>query len=193
MVDKIEFGSLKMRMILKLIITTHPFIISEYLDAISEVMDLKQTGTVQGYYEELEGFYNLLQLTEKDALHIFINNLKPEISTSISLFYPKTLTHALKLAKQVESMPIYTQTSPKQSVFPSFLPKPEMASHANLSPLFSSSTLFNPISDFVLTNKSDPKDDFVASDEDNKLLKECDVVGILGDPEASRFCYLIFH
>ena len=163
MTDKIELGFFKMRMILKLTITTHPFTINEYPDAISEVVNLKQTGTIEDYYEELEGFYNMLQLDEEDALHIFINNLKPEISKTVSLFfYPKTLTHALKLAKQVESMPIQTQTSPKQSVFQSFLPKLETTTHANLSLLSPSSTLFNPPSDFVLTNKNDPEDNFIA-------------------------------
>ena len=92
MADKIELEFFKIRMILKLTITTHPFIIGEYPDAISEVVNMKQTGTVEDYYEELEGFCNMLQLSEEDALHIFINNLKPKISKVVSLFYPKTLT-----------------------------------------------------------------------------------------------------
>ena len=102
MASKIVLGSFKAHMILKLTITTHPFIISEYPDAISEVVNMKQTGTVEDYYKELEGFCNMLQLSEEDALHIFINNLKPKISKAVSLFYPKTLTHALELAKQVK-------------------------------------------------------------------------------------------
>ena len=77
----------------------HPFIISEYLNAIFEVMDLKQTRTVQNYYENFEGFYNLLQLTKEDVFQIFINNLNPNISKPITSFYPKTMANALKLAK----------------------------------------------------------------------------------------------
>ena len=47
---------------------------------------------------------NLLQLSDDYILSIFVSNLKPEIATSVRLFYPKTLTHAFNLAKQVESM-----------------------------------------------------------------------------------------
>ena len=87
----------------------HPFIIDEYPDAISEVMDLKQTRTVQSYYEKFEDFCNLLQLTKKDALQIFINNLNQNISKLVRSFYPlvisfypKTMAYALKLAKFYE-------------------------------------------------------------------------------------------
>ena len=83
MADQVELEFFRIRMILKLTITTHPFIISEYPDAIFEVMDLKQIGTVQSYYEEFEGFCNLLQLSEKDVVHIFINNLNPDISKPV--------------------------------------------------------------------------------------------------------------
>ena len=155
MADKIEFGSFKMSMILKLTITTHPFIINEYLDAIFEVMDLKQIGTVQGYYEELEGFCNLLQLTEEDALQIFINNLNSEISKSVRSFYPKTIEDALKLAQFYElpknhdspyEDPNITPTiqttillPPNQFLLPSFLPKPM---NPSISPLSSPSDFF---------------------------------------------------
>ena len=83
MAEKIELRSFKAHMILKLTITIHPLIISEYLDAISEVVNMKKIGTIEDYYEELEGFYNMLQLSEEDAVHIFINNLNPDISKSV--------------------------------------------------------------------------------------------------------------
>ena len=67
MADKIELEFFRIRMIFKLSITTHPFIISEYPDAIFEVVNMKQTGIVDDYYKELEGFYNMLQLSKEDA------------------------------------------------------------------------------------------------------------------------------
>ena len=85
-------------MIQKLIITVHPFILSEYLEAIYELINLKQTTTIEDYCGEFEGFLNCLQPNEEDALSIFIHNLKSDISKSLRLFYPKTLTDALKLA-----------------------------------------------------------------------------------------------
>ena len=92
----------------------------------------------------MEGFCNLLQLTEEDALQIFINNLNPNISKFVRFFCPNSLTHALKLAKQLESLyeqpnehsspnsnttpPVKQQTvmstPPKQSSSPTILTKP---------------------------------------------------------------------
>ncbi|CAM8899285.1 unnamed protein product [Rhodiola kirilowii] len=51
----------------------------------------------------------------------------------------------------------------------------------------------NPISDVI---RSDPDGNFADSayeDDDDKPREECGVVGIYGDPEASRLCYLALH
>ena len=72
---------------------------NEFTNAMLEIVCLKQSQTVEDYYEEFESLLNLLQLLDDYALSIFISNLKPEISKHDRLFYPKTLTHALNLAK----------------------------------------------------------------------------------------------
>ena len=74
MIEKIELRSFKAHMILKLTITIHLLIISEYLDAISKVVNMKKIGTIEDYYEELEGFYTMLQLSEK-MLSIFLSSI----------------------------------------------------------------------------------------------------------------------
>ncbi|GAY66269.1 hypothetical protein CUMW_247410 [Citrus unshiu] len=53
----------------------------------------------------------------------------------------------------------------------------------------------NPISEFFTTNKEYPDDGFGSfdDDDDGKPREECGVVGIYGDPEASRLCYLALH
>ena len=102
MVGATELGSFECQMIQKLTITVHPFILSEYPKAIYELINLKQTATVEDYYGEFEGVFNCLKPNEEDALSIFIHNLKSDISKSIKLFYPKTLMNALKLAKQLK-------------------------------------------------------------------------------------------
>ncbi|KAL4281006.1 hypothetical protein GQ457_03G002270 [Hibiscus cannabinus] len=53
----------------------------------------------------------------------------------------------------------------------------------------------NPISDFFSTSKTGPEEIFLPSfsDDDDKPREECGVVGIFGDPEASRLCYLALH
>ena len=71
---------------------------------MSDLVSLKQTLTMDEYYEEFEALLNLLQLSEEYALSIFVSNLKPEISKSVRLFYPKDITHALNLAKQMETI-----------------------------------------------------------------------------------------
>ena len=76
---------------------------NEYADPMSELVSLKQTTSVEEYYEEFEALLNLLHLPDDYALSIFVSNLKSDLSKSVRLFYPKDLTHALNLAKQMES------------------------------------------------------------------------------------------
>ena len=71
MAEAVEFGSFELQMIQKLTITVHPFILSEYPDAIYEMINLKQTTTVENYYEEFEGSLNCLQPNEEIAFNIF--------------------------------------------------------------------------------------------------------------------------
>ena len=71
---------------------------------MAKLVSLKQLSFVEEYYEEFEALLNLLQLTDEYSLSVFVSNLKPEIAKPIRLFYPKTLTYAFSLAKQVESM-----------------------------------------------------------------------------------------
>ena len=59
---------------------------------------------MESYYEKLENFCNLLQLSEEDALNIFISHFKPNIYKLVRFFYLKIFTHTLKLAKQLESL-----------------------------------------------------------------------------------------
>ena len=95
-------------------------------------------------YEEFESLLNLLQLHDDYALSVFISNLKLDISKHVRLFYLKTLTHALSLAKQLKSLmfnipkkpyipyknpinptkPFFLQPSPKSDL-PLLLPTPK--------------------------------------------------------------------
>ena len=88
---------------------------NELSDPMLELVSLKHSGVVEEFYEEFESLLNLLQLPEDYALSVFISNLKPEISKSVRLFQPKTLTHALMLAKQLEAMMF---NLPKKSYIP---------------------------------------------------------------------------
>ena len=74
----------------------------EFGDPMADLVSLKQTSTVEEFYDEFEALLNLLQLSEEYALNIFVSNLYPDISKCVKLFHPKNLTHALNLAKQME-------------------------------------------------------------------------------------------
>ena len=67
----------------------------EYADPMSELVSLKQTTSVEKYYDEFESLLNLLQFSDEYALSIFLSNLKPDLSKSVRLFNLKDLTHAL--------------------------------------------------------------------------------------------------
>ena len=85
---------------------------NDYIDPMLELVGLKQNGSVDEYYDEFESLLNLLQLSDEYALSIFISNLKPELSKPLRLFFPQTLTHALNLSRQLETMIFNTPRKP---------------------------------------------------------------------------------
>ena len=110
---------------------------NEYSNPMLGLVSLKQISTVEEFYEEFESLLNLLQLPDDYALSIFVGNLKLDISKSLRLFHPKTLTHALTLAKQLESLmfnvprkPFVPYQKPLNTITPSvsapLLPKPNL-------------------------------------------------------------------
>ena len=76
----------------------------EYEDPMSELVSLKHTTTVEDFYEDFLYILNSLQLPNDYAMSIFISNLKSDIAKTVRLFSPKTMNHALNLAKQLESL-----------------------------------------------------------------------------------------
>ncbi|KAJ6692802.1 AMIDOPHOSPHORIBOSYLTRANSFERASE [Salix purpurea] len=78
------------------------------------------------------------------------------------------------------------------SLLPKTLQKPYLSQTTHKTHIAFSSK--NPISDLVSTDKKSA-DDFSSyfDDDDEKPREECGVVGIYGDPEASRLCYLALH
>ena len=76
----------------------------EFSDPMSDLMALKQHSSIEDYYDAFLSFLNSLQLSPEYAFSIFINNLRLEISNTIRLFFPKTLSHAFNLASQLETL-----------------------------------------------------------------------------------------
>ena len=65
---------------------------TEFSDPMSDIVTLKQYGSVDNYYDEFLALLNSLQLSSDYGLSIFISNLKPDISKTVRLFFPKTVT-----------------------------------------------------------------------------------------------------
>ncbi|MBA0733131.1 hypothetical protein Gogos_017170 [Gossypium gossypioides] len=110
------------------------------------------------------------------------------LSSSSALSKPISKHHSFSLnAHQKVPFPLLPKTLQKPSSFPC-----KHVLHPQKSQFTTSSK--NPISDFFSANKNE--DGLVPpfSDDDNdKPREECGVVGIFGDPEASRLCYLALH
>ncbi|KAF7126765.1 hypothetical protein RHSIM_Rhsim11G0184700 [Rhododendron simsii] len=84
-----------------------------------------------------------------------------------------------------------TPSSPKPTS--SLFRKTPSLSHSH-KPLIATASK-NPIAGVISSNKPNPDNDFDSffDDDDEKPREECGVVGIYGDPEASRLAYLALH
>ncbi|XP_012441831.1 amidophosphoribosyltransferase, chloroplastic [Gossypium raimondii] len=110
------------------------------------------------------------------------------LSSSSALSKPISKHHSFSLnTPQKVTFPLLPKTLQKPSSFPC-----NHVLHPQKSEFTTSSK--NPISDFFSANKNE--DGLVppfSDDDDDKPREECGVVGIFGDPEASRLCYLALH
>lgn len=71
---------------------------------MTELVTLKQQGSVDHFHDQFVSILNQLHLPEPYALSIFISNLKMEVGQYLRLFKPQTLLEAFMLARQVEGI-----------------------------------------------------------------------------------------
>ncbi|CAL5328991.1 unnamed protein product [Camellia sinensis] len=107
-------------------------------------------------------------------------------ATNLSPLSSPSLDKPYSLSKNPSPNPL--------SLFPKTLLKTPSASYSqNHKTLFTTASK-NPISDVISTNKPNPDaHSLIFDDNDDKPREECGVVGIYGDPESSRLCYLALH
>ncbi|KAL2460027.1 Amidophosphoribosyltransferase 2 [Abeliophyllum distichum] len=74
-----------------------------------------------------------------------------------------------------------------------FVPKIRPESHKPLHVTLSKNPISEVISSYKTSKKPENKFLTLEDDDDDKPREECGVVGIYGDPEASRLCYLALH
>nr|DAD45646.1 TPA_asm: hypothetical protein HUJ06_003876 [Nelumbo nucifera] len=70
-----------------------------YEDPMSELLDLRQAGSVQEYQEAFEELLNRVEVCEEYAVSCFLSGLKEDIQMPVRMFMPKTLHQALSLAR----------------------------------------------------------------------------------------------
>ncbi|XP_058107168.1 amidophosphoribosyltransferase, chloroplastic-like [Magnolia sinica] len=99
-----------------------------------------------------------------------------------------------KLSFSSTEIPHLSPSSPK---YPSLAPSPFLKTPQTLFSLPKHPSLslhhHHPSLPFKLSSKNPISDFFPSDASDDKPREECGVVGIYGDPEASRLCYLALH
>lgn len=76
---------------------------AEYLDPMTELVRLKQTGSVKDFQANFDNVLFRLSISNKNAISIFLNGLKPEISDDVRIGKPSTLPQAYHLPRLHES------------------------------------------------------------------------------------------
>ncbi|KAK3195335.1 hypothetical protein Dsin_026645 [Dipteronia sinensis] len=97
------------------------------------------------------------------------SNQKPTQKIPLSIF-PKTHQNPTLLAQKIPTLTCKTNRSHHSSICSK-----------------------NSLSEFFSSDQEYPDEVSVDFDDDDKPREECGVVGIYGDPEASRLCYLALH
>ncbi|KAG8387123.1 hypothetical protein BUALT_Bualt03G0220500 [Buddleja alternifolia] len=111
-----------------------------YDDPMSELVNLKQMGSIQQYLDRFDEIVNCLDLPDPYALSCFLGDLRSEISVNVRMFRPKSLQEAISLAKLQEQAlslsykkpsPFLSKPSPYSQKFPLNNPFPK----PNISPI----------------------------------------------------------
>ncbi|KAM0053973.1 putative nucleotidyltransferase, Ribonuclease H [Helianthus debilis subsp. tardiflorus] len=69
-------------------------------DAMEELKNLNQTGSLHDYTKEFDSLLNRVKLSDEYAASLYVGGLKPEIRCLVKIFKPKTMRDAISMAKQ---------------------------------------------------------------------------------------------
>ncbi|WVZ13742.1 hypothetical protein V8G54_011308 [Vigna mungo] len=124
-------------------------------DPISDLMKLRQTGSVVQYHDQFDAITSRLDLSDTHLLSCFLGGLKKDIQMTVKMFQPHDLRKAFQLAKLYESAcasniptkfslkspSAYTNTkailpTPKPLHKPTDSPKNQPYSNKKLTPVF---------------------------------------------------------
>ncbi|KAG8365939.1 hypothetical protein BUALT_Bualt17G0024100 [Buddleja alternifolia] len=115
-------------------------------DPMSELMNLRQTGSVRDYLDKFDELLNNVDLNEPYAISCFLAGLKNEIEVQVRMFKPKSLQEAVSLAKLQEQAIFLaqkrqqsnTKTQYSSSRSSPILPTPSYSSFPNPLPNYTS-------------------------------------------------------
>ncbi|XP_071688098.1 uncharacterized protein [Rutidosis leptorrhynchoides] len=93
-------------------------------DPMAELKNLRQTGSIDSYYEEFEALLNKVELSVTQAISLFLGGLQKEIELTVRMFKPKTLEEAYGLSKLQEDTIAITKKR-----YNSILPTPKGSSY----------------------------------------------------------------
>ena len=86
-------------------------------DPLVELKNLEKTGDVQTYQDKFEVLLNRVDLTEEQAVSLFVGGLKGEIGIPLRMFKPATMKDVNALARQHEASVAVMKTKPHYSPF----------------------------------------------------------------------------
>ncbi|OMO64549.1 Retrotransposon gag protein [Corchorus olitorius] len=75
---------------------------NEYMKPFAQLVALKQTGSVDDYFNAFKTLLNLCNCSKEQALSIFLTNLKLDISRQVQVNHPQTLNQAVNYARHIE-------------------------------------------------------------------------------------------
>jgi hypothetical protein len=79
-------------------------------DPLEELMELKQRGELEEYIQDFDILWNKAEVSEKQALVIFLGGLETEIKNTVKTFEPKTLRHAYNLSQLQSNTQTYRRS-----------------------------------------------------------------------------------
>jgi len=112
-------------------------------DPLEELMELKQRGELEEYIQDFDILWNKAEVSEKQALVIFLERLETEIKNTVKMFEPKTLRHAYNLSRLQSNTQTYRRS-------PAYVKRPPIVfQHHSVpatitSPLHSTTNIANP-------------------------------------------------
>ena len=74
-----------------------------FSDPLSELVNIKQTGSVQEYVNAFEMALTWVNLPQEHVLSIFLAGLERQTQTQVCMFNPSTTHHTAKLARLYEA------------------------------------------------------------------------------------------